>query len=176
MKLIVGLGNPDEKYQGTRHNVGFMAVDQLASEFGLTWTFNKSFKAFVAKDANYCLAKPTTYMNNSGEAVQKILSYYHLTPDDLVVIHDDLDIPLGTYKTSTNSSSGGHNGVQSIIERIGTSKFTRLRIGLSGPVLDKTRNSIFPGAVSRFVLKRFSKEEWPAVEEAITNALKTISW
>lgn len=174
MKLIVGLGNPDTKYQGARHNTGWLAVEQLAGELNLTWNFNKSFNAWLAKSSDYYLVKPATYMNNSGEAVQKILSYYHLAPTDLIVIHDDLDIALGSYKIVTGGSSGGHYGIQSIIERLKTPNFTRIRLGIATPILDKARKSIWPGAVGRFVLKRFAKDELPLLNEAITKALKTI--
>jgi PTH1 family peptidyl-tRNA hydrolase len=175
MKIIVGLGNPDSKYQGARHNTGFMAVEQLAGELNLTWNFDKSFNAWLAKSADYYLVKPATYMNNSGEAVQKILSYYKLTPADLIVIHDDLDIALGAYKIVTGGSSGGHYGVQSIIEHLKTPNFTRVRLGIATPILDKARKSIFPGAVGRFVLKRFPKDELPLLNETIAKVLKTIA-
>ncbi len=189
MKLIVGLGNPDSKYQGTRHNVGWLVVDKLATDKNLTWAFNKNFNAFMAKSLDYYLVKPNTYMNNSGVAVQKIMNYYHLLPQDkdhktiarsnvvdsLTVIHDDLDIALGAYKISTGGSSGGHNGVQSIIEKIATPNFTRVRLGLAGPLLNRARQSIFPGAVARFVLKRLTKEEVSLLNEAINQALKAIT-
>lgn len=184
MKIIVGLGNPGSKHQDTRHNVGFMAIDKLATQKNLTWHNAKDFNALIAKGLDYYLVKPTTYMNNSGAAVQKIMTYYHLLPQttdsqadlthSLTVIHDDLDINLGSYKISVSGGGGGHNGVKSIIEHLGTPNFTRLRLGVATPALDKARQSILPGAVARFVLKRFGKEEVPLLNEAISKALKTI--
>lgn len=188
MKLIVGLGNPDKKYDGTRHNTGFMAVDKLAADKNLTWTTNQNFNAQVAKGLDYYLVKPLTYMNNSGDAVQKVMAYYHLLPtdskgklkaksdltDSLIVIHDDLDIALGSYKYSTGGSSGGHNGIQSIINNLGTNNFSRLRLGLATDTLTKARKSIFPNAVARFVLKKFPASELTLLNQAIDQALKTI--
>ncbi len=188
MKIIVGLGNPDKKYEGTRHNAGFMAIDRLAQEQNLAWHFDKNFNAQIAKGFDAYLVKPLSYMNASGEVVQKIMAYYHLLPQDhkgkvagnanladsLVVIHDDLDIALGSYKLSTGGSAAGHNGIKSIIESLGTPNFTRLRLGVATPNLDKARRSIFPNAVARFVLKKFPAEEKSLLESAINQGLKAI--
>ena len=184
MKIIVGLGNPDKKYDNTRHNLGFKAVERLAAEQGLTWHEEKSFNALVAKGLDAYFVKPLTYMNNSGQAVQKIMNYYHLLPEQknpqvdlnglLTVIHDDLDIELGQYKFSTGGSAGGHNGVQSIIEALGTGNFSRLRIGVASEKLARARHSLIPGGVARFVLKRLPKAEQTLTDEAITQGLKLL--
>lgn len=184
MKLIVGLGNPDTKYQNTRHNVGFMAVDTLADQAGLDWRLDKQFNAYIAKGADYFLVKPATYMNNSGQAVRKIMAYYHLLPDkqtndadltaQLTVIHDDLDIALGKHKIAINGSAAGHNGVQSIINHLNTARFIRLRLGIASPALDKARHSIFPGAVARFVLKKFPDAEQKIINDTLRQALNAI--
>src|SRR3989338_6511491 len=136
MKIIVGLGNPGEQYENTRHNAGFMAVDALAQELGLKWKNNKKFKADLTKGDDFILLKPLTFMNESGAAVSAVLSYYKPPLDTrpteqsfgreagwgdfLTVIHDDLDIELGKYKISVDSRSAGHNGVQSIINHLNT--------------------------------------------------------
>lgn len=186
MKIIVGLGNPGKKYNHTRHNAGFAAIDRLAQIKNLDWRLDKNFQAEIAKGLDCYLVKPTTYMNNSGTAVQKIMAYYHLLPldnrqkvvakanlvDSLVVIHDDLDIALGAYKYSTGGSAGGHNGVQSIIEALGTNNFGRLRLGLATEELARKRKSIWPNAVANFVLKKFSKAEQPLLDAAINGGLK----
>ena len=188
MKIIVGLGNPDTKYQGTRHNVGFMAVDQLAANDNLTWQFDKNFNALIAKGFDYYLVKPQTYMNNSGQAVQKIMAYYHLLvtngkgrvktdanlSDKLTVIHDDLDIALGSYKYSTDGSSAGHYGVKSIMDALGTANFGRLRLGLATEELQRRRHSLWPNAVGRWVLKKFPPAEKNLLESAIDQALKQL--
>jgi PTH1 family peptidyl-tRNA hydrolase len=188
MKLIVGLGNPDAKYQLTRHNAGFMAVDKLAELKNLEWRFNKTFNAQIAKGLDCYLVKPMTYMNNSGEAVQKIMTYYDLLPlnsknkveakadltASLTVLCDDLDIKLGAYKIATTGSAAGHNGVQSIINQLNTPNFTRIRLGVATEKLDKCRHSIFPNSVARFVLKKFPASEKKLLDQAIDKALENI--
>ena len=135
MKLIVGLGNSGSEYANTRHNLGFLFADRLQKEWGFSeFTLSKKFSAEVTEGNcagnKIMLAKPTTFMNLSGEAVKKILDFYKLTPEDLLVIHDDLDIAAGKYKIATDSSSAGHNGVQNIIDQLGTQTFKRIRIGI----------------------------------------------
>lgn len=166
MKIIVGLGNPGDKYINTRHNVGFMAIDYIVENLGLSWHDDKKFNAYTAKDGDTVYVKPKTYMNNSGQAVQAILSYYKLLPkklgilkikntdlsDVLTVIHDDLDIDLGKFKASIDSRSAGHNGVQSIIDHLKTKNFKRIRIGIRA---DKPEQM----PVQNYVLGKFSKNE-----------------
>jgi len=189
MRIIIGLGNPDKKYQGTRHNAGFMAVDQLAADQGLSWHQEKTFNALVARSPDFYLVKPLTYMNESGQAAQKIMAYYHLLPldekkqvkpnsdlsDALIVIHDDLDIAFGTYKYSTGGSAAGHKGVQSVIMALYTNKFTRLRLGLGTDELAKRRRSFWAGAVARFVLKKFPPAEKQVLTQTIAQALRAIA-
>lgn len=174
MNIIVGLGNPGEKYKNTRHNVGFVAVEKLAGN--LNWQFNKKFNAEVAKDINTIYAKPMTFMNNSGQAVQTIMSYYGLLPKKLCVIrkkdadlsgtltiiHDDLDIKIGKIKESSGSGSAGHNGVKSIINHLKTKNFRRIRIGIKSDML----NNI---PANKFVLQRFDKDEDKVIQNLISN-------
>lgn len=162
MWLIVGLGNPDKKYEHTRHNAGWLALARLCVDENFS-----DFKSVTGHDCmtstgsiagqKVILAKPTTYMNESGRAVQSIAAFYKITPEHIIVIHDDLDFPLGTVKMQFDRSAAGHNGVDSIIERLGTQAFHRVRIGI-GPVV---------GDAADFVLQKFS----PAEQELLAPAL-----
>lgn len=166
MKLIIGLGNPGEKYFGTRHNVGFDFLDKLQKELSFPeFEFNKKFNAAISTNKEIILMKPQTFMNLSGEAVQSFLSFYKLSPDDILVIHDDKDIALGKYRLAVDSSSAGHNGVQNIIDKLGTQKFKRIRIGV-GIETD------LPSEV--FVLQKFSDEEKETIEKVLDNVIEEI--
>lgn len=179
MKIIVGLGNPELKYNKTRHNAGFMALDALAEEFSLPWENNKKFSSIIAKGENFLLAKPQTFMNNSGRAVTAIMAYYKLLPkklgfiktaqadlaDSLTVIHDDLDILLGQYKISVDSRSAGHNGVQSIIDMLKTKNFRRLRIGIRTPALEKI-------PAEKFVMQKFNDQELQIIKNLLPEIVK----
>jgi len=165
--LIIGLGNPGEKYNHTRHNIGFMALDNLAKELDLNWKEEKKFKSQIAKSPNIILAKPQTFMNLSGEAVQKIIAFFNIKPEDILIIHDDLDIEFGKYKTSKNSRAAGHNGVQDIINKLNTKNFIRIRVGIK-PQLD---NQV---PIEKYVLQKFSKEEFSTVNQIIKNLTEDI--
>ena len=138
MKVIVGLGNPGEKYEKARHNLGFMALDTLLSKLESVektfWDKKKDLKAEIKqikyKDIILLLVKPATFMNNSGEAVTKVLNYYKIAPTELYVIHDDLDLPFGKIRVRFGGAAGGHHGVESIIEALKTDKFLRVRLGI----------------------------------------------
>jgi PTH1 family peptidyl-tRNA hydrolase len=183
MKLIIGLGNPGQEYVSTRHNVGFEIVDKIRNDWNFSqWEFNKKFNAEISKgscepsiaNCELLLAKPTTYMNLSGEAVQAILTFYKLTSDDIIVIHDDLDITVGKYKIATNSSSAGHHGIENIIKKLGTQKFKRIRIGIEEEVANKPPCRL--GAPD-YVLEKFTEEDKKkiaAIEPAILDELKKI--
>ena len=137
MKLIVGLGNPGDKYQGTRHNVGFDVIDALARQEGLKLTdqkFRSDYTIWRVGDEKVLLVKPYTFMNLSGEAVLPLMSYYNISPDELVVVYDDLDLEPGKLRLRQSGSAGGHNGVNSIIEMLGTQDFKRVKIGI-GPIM-----------------------------------------
>lgn len=157
MTLVVGLGNPGEKYKNNRHNAGFILIDELSLKWGLTWDYNKKFGAEVATalggargaggeirdprresrgirhDGLMILLKPQTFMNNSGEAVSRALNYFSIQPTELIIVHDDVDLEPLQFKVSRNSSSAGHHGVQNIIDKIGTQDFTRFRVGIGRP-------------------------------------------
>ncbi len=165
MKIVMGLGNPGEKYKNTRHNIGWLALDSFLGE--VKWQENKKFNAFIYQDGDCLFVKPNTFINNSGQAAQKILNYYKLLPKSLgvikkknsdlnnvlLVIHDDIDIDFGNKKISVNAGSAGHNGVKSIINYLKTQDFTRLRLGVKNSLI---KTHIPP---DKFVLQPFSAEE-----------------
>ncbi|MEI7497805.1 MAG: aminoacyl-tRNA hydrolase [Candidatus Falkowbacteria bacterium] len=176
MKLVVGLGNPGKQYEQTRHNYGFMAVDALAIKLGAEWRTNKRGQALIAKTNDFVLAKPQTFMNLSGHAVAALLKFYNFTlnPKDtaescqLIILHDDLDVDMGKNKIAFGSRAAGHNGVQSIIDQIGTNNFTRYRLGIrqTPPAL---------GSVEQFVLQKFTQAELKIVAEVISTTVKELT-
>ena len=163
MKLIVGLGNPGRKYAGTRHNVGFEVVDALAVRHRLEWE-SAPAEALIAKwrSGGALLAKPLTFMNLSGYAVGDVLRYYKIDLPDLLVIVDEVQLELGRLRTRGSGSAGGHNGLKSLIEQLGTDQFARLRFGVGRG--DARRD------LADHVLATFDKDEQPVVTEAITRA------
>ena len=154
MYLIVGLGNPGEKYVGSRHNVGFSFLDSLAGKNNLVFRVSPQ-QALVTEtllwQTRLVLAKPTTYMNASGMAVASLIDRYELTPERILVIHDDIDLALGRIKVVARGGAGGHRGVLSLIDSLGTKEFSRIKIGVGRP-LDTT-------PVEQYVLARFEADE-----------------
>jgi PTH1 family peptidyl-tRNA hydrolase len=136
MKLVIGLGNPGAQYEQTRHNVGFRVVDKLAAKLGWKWTERRS-RAILASGMigpeKVVLVKPITYMNNSGEAVNELMHWYKVQPEDILVIYDELDLPVGKIRLRSNGSAAGHHGLESIIRYLHTHQFPRLRIGIGRP-------------------------------------------
>ena len=168
MHLIVGLGNIGEKYQLTRHNVGFMVIDEMTKNLATSNIQKSNFHSTLEKSSYDLFSKPTTYMNNSGMAVQAIKEYYKLEMEDIIVIHDDIDLPFGTVKFKIGGGHGGHNGLRSIDAHIGK-EYTRVRIGVGKPQ-DKAD-------VANYVLNNFSKEELnklPDIIEHTMNAIKAL--
>lgn len=161
MKLVVGLGNPGKEYARVRHNLGFMVLDQLIKE---QWEENKKLKSLIIKTEDTIFAKPQTYMNNSGVAVRAIADYYKIQPEDITIVYDELDLPLGTVRVRKEGGAAGHRGVESIIEALGTDQFTRVRLGI-GPA---------SYAPEKFVLDPFTKEEEPAADNMIKQAVESI--
>lgn len=161
MKVLVGLGNPGSKYELTRHNAGFLMLDLLVDHFGGSWEGSK-FQGEFGKgriNGESCLfLKPSTFMNLSGRAVKQLLSFYKLSPEDLLVLHDDIDVPFGKVKTKMSGGHGGNNGMRSIIEELGTQDFMRIKLGVGRPPSDGWD-------VSSWVLGRFSQEELAVVEK-----------
>jgi len=166
MKLLVGLGNPGKEYENTRHNIGWMVLDLLANEE--KWQESKKAHAFYIKKENFEMIKPTTFMNNSGLAVAYAMKKNNVGPENIIVVHDDKDLQLGEYKIQKDRGSAGHNGVQSIIDHLGTRNFTRVRIGIARE--DKRAM----GDTADFVLNKFSKEEKQIAEKIISTAAEEI--
>lgn len=185
--LIVGLGNPGKKYSGTRHNAGFMILDHLADLWqGSSFTKSSQADALVSEvlvsGHKILLVKPQTFMNNSGKAVMALASYFDILPEQTMVAYDDVDLPLGRIRLAIGRGSGGHRGVQSVIDSLGTRDFLRLRIGIS-PVdesgeLDK--QTVPEKGINPFVMGRFSRDEetelktvYAEVEKAVTAWIDT---
>ena len=166
MKIVVGLGNPGKEYENTRHNAGWMVLDLLAG--GERWTENKKARAIYVKKGGFELMKPTTFMNNSGLAVAYVLKKRGVAPSDIIVVHDDKDLKLGEYKIQAGRGSAGHNGVQSVIDQIGTKDFTRVRIGIA-PLGGRDM-----GDTADFVLHGFMKGEKAVLQETIKKAAEEI--
>lgn len=158
MKLIVGLGNPGEKYKKCRHNTGFILVDKFAGGLDLKWEGNSKFESEVIVGKDYVLAKPQTFMNNSGRAVSKLVNFYKIDLKDLVVVHDDVDLPFGTTKKQFGAGPAGHHGVEDIIEKIASKEFWRIRVGIGKP-----SDGNIP--VEDFVLQDFNEEELKSIME-----------
>ncbi len=172
-KVIMGLGNPGRQYEKNRHNFGFMVIDQIAESKQMT--FRSSGKPYLWSestistnegDIDICLCKPITYMNNSGVAARQILSRYNLLPEDLLVIYDDIDLPLGKIRLRRQGSSGGHKGIQSITNQLQNKPFPRLRLGI-GPQDDGV-------PAEDFVLDNFRKNELKTVERVIDKSAEVI--
>ncbi|MDK7443660.1 aminoacyl-tRNA hydrolase [Bacillus paranthracis] len=165
MKLIVGLGNPGREYELTRHNIGFMAIDELAKRWNISLNeqkFKGVFGAGFVNGEKVILLKPLTYMNLSGESIRPLMDYYKIDVEDFVVLYDDLDIPVGKLRLRMKGSAGGHNGVKSTISHLGTQEFQRIRMGI-----DRPKNGM---KVVDYVLGRFTSEEIPDVNHSIEKA------
>ena len=161
MKMIVGLGNPGNEYENTRHNIGFMIVDNYANKYHLD-RFKEKFNGLYTKvyrnGEYYILLKPLSYMNLSGNVVGKFASFYKIKPEDILIIHDDLDLPVGKIKVKAKGSSGGHNGIKSIISALHTEVFPRFKVGIS------KNNNI---DTKDYVLGKFSKDDLTILERIL---------
>ncbi len=168
MKVIIGLGNPGERYIGNRHNAGFLALDALASKLGVE-SWESKFGSLVGKTPGVILVKPQTFMNQSGRAVNEIVNFYKTSLDDLVVVHDDLDIKLGEYKIVNGVGPKIHNGINSIEDSLGNGSFWRVRLGIDSRPSGEVRT---PG--EDYVLSDFTFEEKNDLLEVIDAAVKEI--
>lgn len=158
MKLIVGLGNPGKEYENTRHNIGFQTIDKFAQKLGVSITKSK-YNGFYAETLidgeKVILLKPQSYINLSGEVIRKFVDFYKIPVSDILIIHDDLDLAVGTYKIKQKGSSGGHNGLKNIELHLGTQEYKRIKIGISNNKMIDTKD---------YVLGRLSKEEAKELE------------
>lgn len=191
MKLIIGLGNPGKEYENTRHNIGFMVIDyylnnvsiipnnkqmntktiqDVINNFHNSTTWQKKFNALYTtlniNNEKVYFIKPQTYMNLSGDSIKEFVHYYKIDPKDILVIHDDLDLPIGKIRIKINSSAGGHNGVKSIIEKLGTNNFARLKIGIKNVInID----------IKDYVLGTFNKEEMETLTKLFPKLIEIIN-
>ncbi len=167
MKIIVGLGNPDKKYNGTRHNIGFDVIDKMADEFRISLDIKKHKgicgKGVIAGE-KVVLVKPQTYMNLSGECVREVCDYYKVDVEDVIVIFDDISLDVGKLRIRAKGSAGGHNGIKSIIAHLGSQDFPRIKCGVG----DKPKGY----DLADYVLGHFTKEELPVIKEGIERAVK----
>lgn len=171
VKMIVGLGNPGSKYEKTKHNIGFMAIDNIVKNLDVTFTDDKNFKAqigstFINHEKVY-FVKPTTFMNNSGIVVKALLTYYNIDITDLIVIYDDLDMEVSKLRLRSKGSAGGHNGIKSIIAHIETQEFNRIKVGIGRPLKGMT--------VINHVMGQFNTEDNIAISltlDRVVNAVK----
>jgi len=166
--LLVGLGNPGVRYAKTRHNIGFMVLDRLAESLGLSFREKTDYRACNGSISGQkvVLMEPLTFMNRSGTAVRKVFSKYAVIPEHIIVIHDDLDLASGRLKIRERGSAGGHKGIESVIQNLGTQEFIRVRIGIGRDPLIPTED---------YVLSRFRKEEQALIKDAIARAVEAIS-
>lgn len=175
MKLIVGLGNPGKEYEHSRHNAGFMVVDQFHKTIDATdWKQDKKFKAQVSeatlKGEKVIVVKPLTFMNLSGEAIAPIAAFYKIAPADILVIFDELDIPFGQIRLRKSGGPGTHNGMKSIVEKLGSKDFPRLRFGIESRGLTTPEQQ----DTTSFVLSPFTKEEQPILKQTLKTAALAI--
>lgn len=170
MKMIVGLGNPGKNYEKTRHNVGFIIIDEFAKKNNMTFDknkFNTDYSVGYIDGIKYLLIKPNTYMNLSGEAVRKFYDYFDIKIEDLLIIYDDLDTKTANLRLRNKGSSGGHNGIKSIMSHLNTENFNRLKIGI-----DRPKNKM---KVSNYVLGNFSIDEMSEIESIYEKSCNCIS-
>ena len=165
MYLIAGLGNPGDKYKLNRHNIGFLVIDEITKNLQTTNITNQNFKAEVKKHLTNIYAKPQTYMNDSGSSIINIVEYYNIENSNVIIVHDDLDLPFGTVKFKMGGGHGGHNGLRSIDAHIGKD-YIRVRIGIGKPE--------HKSDVANYVLSDFSKEELKVLEDIIPHTIKAI--
>lgn len=166
MKLIVGLGNPGREYESTRHNIGFMCVDNYVDNNNWKEKFNSLYQQLIINNETVIFVKPLTYMNLSGQAVRSFVDYFKIDINDILIIQDDLDLTLGKCRLKINSSAGGHNGIKSVIKELNTNAFARLKIGISNINLGDTKD---------YVLGKFSDTEMSVVMSSVSLSKNIIS-
>ncbi len=165
MKLFVGLGNPGLQYDQTRHNIGFMVIDELAKRWNIPLTQSKFKGAFghgMVQGEKVLLVKPLTYMNLSGECIRPLMDFYKVDIEDIYVIYDDLDLPVGKLRLRQKGSAGGHNGIKSLLQHLHTQEFNRIRMGISRPQNGQS--------VSDYVLGKFTSEELAVMKDSMQKA------
>jgi len=174
-KFIIGLGNPEKKYESTRHNIGFLLIEEILSKYNLKITLKNKLKSFYSEfnldGTKYKLFMPNTYMNNSGEAIKAIIDWYNIEIEQLLIIVDDIDIPLGKIRFRKRGGSGGHNGLKSIINSINSENFKRIRVGIGSPPVIKEERKL--NTVSH-VLGKISKNEKDILKKVFKKVIESI--
>ena len=175
LRLVVGLGNPGTKYEGTRHNIGFMALERMASREGFSFRQQNKLHGLAAEngigESRLRLLMPQTYMNDSGRSIRAALDWFGFMPEQLLVLVDDMDIPLGRLRLRAQGSAGGHNGLRSTIQHLGTQAFPRLRIGIGAPADNPAERR---ARTVSHVLGPFSRAEQPEVDAVLDGVLEAI--
>ena len=177
MKLIVGLGNPGRIYAGNRHNVGFMCLNYFARKQGIRFDKKQGFARIGTGEvagSKIVLARPQTYMNSSGQSVSRLIQRFNIDLNDLLVIHDDLDLPLGKIRIRHGGSSGGHKGVESIITELGSQDFSRLRVGIGRPGVAESSTEISEADTIAYVLSDFTPDEKQTIAKVIPKVSEAI--
>ncbi len=171
LKIIIGLGNPGHEYERTRHNAGFMVVDALAKSIGITWKHEPKLRSMIAEGVidgeKIILVKPTTFMNNSGESVRAVVDYWKLHASSMIVVSDDIDLPFGQIRFRLEGGAGGHNGLKSLIQYLGTQQFPRLKVGVGAPP------EHIP--LENFVLQKLAGGEHTTIDKAVARAVEILS-
>lgn len=167
MKLIVGLGNPGNKYKNNRHNLGFMIIDDYVKNLGLSWRYSPDWICFYTKNSSAVFIKPSTFMNKSGVPVSSVANFYNIKSDDILIAYDEVDLPFGKIRLAFNGLSAGHHGIDSIIESLGSVDFGRLRAGVGRP--QKGSDSKVQ-SVADFVLEDFNKDEKKELDKVISKS------
>jgi len=169
MHIIIGLGNPTREYQGTRHNIGFDVITRIAEDYHISLDFKKH-KAICGKGyiegEKVILAQPQTYMNLSGESVRELMDFYKVTPEEIIIIYDDISLDVGQLRLRNKGSAGGHNGIKSILNHIGTQEFPRIKVGVG----DKPKG----WDLADYVLSSFSKEDQPIIHDTIKKSSEAV--
>ena len=169
VKLIIGLGNPGKPYEHTRHNIGFDVIDELANRWNAPLNqskFNGMYATVHRPEGKVILLKPLTYMNLSGESVRPLMDYFDIDVEDIIVIYDDLDLETGKLRLRAKGSAGGHNGIKSLIQHLGTQEFNRIRVGVNRPPAGMK--------VADYVLSKFSKDDQPIVKDPIEKSCEAV--
>ena len=167
IRLVAGLGNPGAEYEQTRHNIGFMVADALGREWSCAWERSPKWGAFWCKNERSLLVKPMSFMNRSGESISAVMNFFKIAPEEVLIVLDDMALPLGRLRLRHEGGSGGHNGLDSVLMHLGTETIPRMRIGIGAAPAQASVD---------YVLGRFFDEEKPIVQETVTRAAEAVNW
>jgi len=181
IRVVIGLGNPGRDYEGTRHNVGFDIVDRMAANAGVSWQKERKWQALVARTGSTILVKPQTFMNLSGQTAAYICGFFKMPPNQMMVVYDDADLPLGALRFRANGSAGGHNGIKSMIQSLGSDRFPRLKFGIghrpapAGEIDPESSDNQRQGSMVSHVLGRFAAAEREELEKSLAIAVDAVN-